>query len=129
MQITTFLMFTGAAEEAMSFYISLFPGSRIVSIDRYGPGEPGAEGTVRSAVFELNATRYMCIDSPVQHAFTMTPAMSLFVDCDSREQLDALLEPLSAGGQVFMPPGSYGFSSWFAWVEDRYGVSWQLNLA
>jgi predicted 3-demethylubiquinone-9 3-methyltransferase (glyoxalase superfamily) len=70
----------------------------------------------------------MCIDSPVQHAFTMTPAISLFVDCDSREQLDGLVESLGAGGQALMPPGAYGFSTWFAWIQDRFGVSWQLNL-
>jgi predicted 3-demethylubiquinone-9 3-methyltransferase (glyoxalase superfamily) len=128
MQITTFLMFTGAAEEAMSFYVSLFPDSRIVSIERYGAGEPGQEGTVKLAVFELNGTRFLCIDSPVQHEFTFTPAISLFVDCDTEPQIDAAFERLSAGGQVLMPPGTDGFSRRFAWVQDRYGVSWQLNL-
>ncbi len=128
MQITTFLMFTGTAEEAMNSYVSLFPRSGVVLIERYGPGEPGKEGSVRRAVFELNATRLMCIDSPVQHAFTFTPAMSLFVDCDTRQEIDRAFERLSEGGQVLMPPASYGFSTWFAWVQDKYGVSWQLNL-
>jgi predicted 3-demethylubiquinone-9 3-methyltransferase (glyoxalase superfamily) len=128
MQITTFLMFAGAAEEAMNFYISLFPGSRILSIERYGAGEPGREGTVKTAVFELNATRFMCIDSPVQHAFTFTPAISLFVDCDTEQQLENAFERLSAGGQILMPLDAYGFSRRFAWLQDRYGVSWQLNL-
>jgi predicted 3-demethylubiquinone-9 3-methyltransferase (glyoxalase superfamily) len=128
MEITTFLMFYGAAEEAMSLYVSLFPQSRIVTLDRYGPGEPGKEGTVKHAVFELNATRLMCIDSPVQHPFTFTPAVSLFIDCDDQAQIDHLFERLSEGGQVFMPPDSYGFSRRFAWIQDRYGVSWQLNL-
>lgn len=113
--------------EAMNFYVSLFPNSRIVSIDRYGPGEPGKEGTVKIAVFELSSTRLICIDSPAQHAFTFTPSVSLFVDCDRREELDRLFASLSAEGQVLMPPDSYGFSRWFAWVQDRFGVSWQLN--
>ena len=65
MQITTFLMFSGTAEEAMSFYVSIFPSSRIVAINRYGAGEPGKEGTVKQAVFELNTTKFMCIDSAV----------------------------------------------------------------
>jgi predicted 3-demethylubiquinone-9 3-methyltransferase (glyoxalase superfamily) len=128
MQITTFLMFVGAAEEAMNFYVSLFPDSRVVSVERYEPGEAGRVGTVKRAVFELNATRFMCIDSPTLHSFTFTPAVSIFADCDDREQLDRTFERLSAGGQVLMPPASYGFSRWFAWVQDRYGVSWQLNL-
>jgi len=128
MHMTTFLMFEGQAEAAINFYVSLFPDSRIVSIERYVAGEAGQPGSVKQAVFELNATRYMSIDSPAQHAFTFTPALSLFVDCDTRDQLDHLFEQLSAGGQVLMPPASYGFSQWFAWVQDRFGVSWQLNL-
>ena len=128
MQIATFLMFTGAAEEAMRFYVSLFPRSRIVSVERYGPNEQGAEGSVKRAEFEINATRFMCIDSPVQHAFGFTPSISLFVDCDTRDELDRAIEALGREGQVLMPPAAYGFSRWFAWVQDRFGVSWQLNL-
>jgi predicted 3-demethylubiquinone-9 3-methyltransferase (glyoxalase superfamily) len=129
MQITTFLMFEGAAEEAMHSYVSLFPRSRVVSVDRYGPGEPGKEGSVKRAIFEINDARLMCIDSPIPHAFTFTPAISLFVECDDREQLDRAFAGLSAGGRVLMPPDSYGFSQWFAWTQDKYGVSWQLNLS
>jgi len=128
MQIATLLMFAGAAEDAMRFYVSLFPRSRIVSVERYGPNEQGAEGTVKRAEFEINATRFMCIDSPVQHAFGFTPAISLFVDCDTRDEIDRAIEALGRDGQVLMPAGEYGFSRWFAWVQDRFGVSWQLNL-
>jgi len=128
MQIATFLMFAGAAEDAMRSYVSLFPRSRIVSVERYGPNERGAEGTVKRAEFEINATRFMCIDSPVQHAFGFTPAISLFVDCDTRDEIDRAIEALGRDGQVLMPAGEYGFSRWFAWVQDRFGVSWQLNL-
>ena len=128
MQIATLLMFAGAAEDAMRSYVSLFPRSRIVSVERYGPNEQGAEGTVKRAEFEINATRFMCIDSPVQHAFGFTPAISLFVDCDTRDEIDRAIEALGRDGQVLMPPGEYGFSRWFAWVQDRFGVSWQLNL-
>jgi len=128
MRITTFLMFTGRAEEAMNCYVQTFPRSRIVTVERYGVGETGAEGSVKRAVFELNGTQLQCIDSPVEHAFTFTPSMSLFVDCDSRQQLDVAFQRLSEGGHVLMPPGEYGFSRWFAWLADRFGVSWQLNL-
>jgi predicted 3-demethylubiquinone-9 3-methyltransferase (glyoxalase superfamily) len=128
MRITTFLMFTGRAEEAMNFYVQTFPRSRVVSVERYGPGEAGAAGSVKRATFELNGTELMCIDSPIEHAFTFTPSMSLFIDCDSRQQLDVAFNRLSDGGNVLMPPDDYGFSRWFAWVADRYGVTWQLNL-
>jgi predicted 3-demethylubiquinone-9 3-methyltransferase (glyoxalase superfamily) len=128
MNVTTFLMFEGHAEEAMRFYVSLLPRSSIVSIQRYGADEPGPEGTVKHALFELAGCRYACIDSPAKHEFTFTPSVSLFVDADSREQLDDLVGKLSEGGKFLMPAGDYGFSQWFAWVQDRFGVSWQLNL-
>jgi len=70
----------------------------------------------------------MATDSPIPHAFTFTPSTSIFVECDTREQLDGAVEKLIDGGQALMPPGSYGFSTWFAWIQDRFGVSWQLNL-
>jgi predicted 3-demethylubiquinone-9 3-methyltransferase (glyoxalase superfamily) len=128
MQVTTFLMFTGQAEEAMDLYVGLFPRSAIVSLQRYGPGEDGREGTVKRGLIEIAGTRLMCFDSPPVHDFTFTPSMSLFVDCDTRAQLDLAFATLSAGGQVLMPPAAYGFSTWFAWVQDKFGVSWQLNL-
>ena len=68
-----------------------------------------------------------CIDSPIKHAFTFTPSFSLFVECESEAELDAAFARLSDGGSVLMPPGNYGFSTKFAWVNDRFGVSWQLN--
>ena len=128
-KVTTHLMFTGAAEEAMSFYVSLFANSRIDRIERYGPGEPGPEGTVKVASFTLAGRDFLCIDSPVKHAFTFTPAMSLFVECDSQAELDAAFARLSEGGAVLMPIDNYGFSTRFGWLQDRFGVSWQLNLA
>jgi predicted 3-demethylubiquinone-9 3-methyltransferase (glyoxalase superfamily) len=128
MHITTFLMFAGQAEEAMNLYAQTFPPSAIVSIERYGPGEDGREGTVKRGLIELACARLMCFDSPPVHAFTFTPSMSLFVDCDTRAQLDEAFARLSAGGQVLMPPADYGFSRWFTWVQDKFGVSWQLNL-
>lgn len=125
---TPFLMFEGAAEEAMRLYVSLFPDSRIKQIDRYGPGEPGAEGSVRLARFTVAGQELMCIDSPAKHAFTFTPSVSLFVECESAEELERVFGALSEGGQVLMPLDGYGFSARFGWVNDRFGVSWQLNL-
>lgn len=128
MQLTTFLMFTGAAQSALRCYVELFPQSRIVSLELYGPGERGAEGSVKRAVFELNGVRYMCVDSPVQHDFTFTPSISLFVECDAREQFEQLVAALGVEGKMLMPAGAYGFSQRFAWLQDRFGVSWQFNL-
>ncbi len=127
-KVTTHLMFEGSAEEAMTLYVSLFANSRIEQIERYGPGEVGAEGSVKLAHFSLAGREFLCIDSPVKHKFTFTPSMSVFVDCESKAELEAAFHRLSEGGKVLMPPGNYGFSTWFAWLGDRFGVSWQLNL-
>jgi predicted 3-demethylubiquinone-9 3-methyltransferase (glyoxalase superfamily) len=121
-------MFEGVAEEAMNFYVSLFPGSEILRVERYGPGEPGAEGTVKIATFTLAGQEFLCIDSFVKHDFTFTPSMSLFVECESDAEIEAVFSKLSAGGVVLMPLDNYGFSTKFGWVKDRFGPSWQLNL-
>jgi predicted 3-demethylubiquinone-9 3-methyltransferase (glyoxalase superfamily) len=128
-KITTFLMFEGKAEEAMNLYISLFNNSEITSISRYGANEAGAEGTVVHATFSLNGQEFMCIDSNTQHAFTFTPSMSLYVTCDTEEDVSKVFEKLSLEGSVLMPLGAYPFSEKFGWVADKYGVSWQLSLA
>lgn len=126
--VTPFLMFTGAAGEAMQFYVSLFPGSAIDRVDRYGPGEQGPEGTVRRAEFTLAGQRLYCIDSPIRHDFGFTPAMSIFVECDDERELLDAFGKLAQGGTILMPLGDYGFSRKFGWLNDRFGVSWQLNL-
>ena len=128
LSVTTFLMFDSNAEEAMRFYVSLFEGSEIHHVERWGPGEPGAEGRVKQARFTLGGHELRCFDSPVKHAFTFTPAISLFVDCADEAELDRAFQQLSTGGAVLMELGGYGFSRKFGWVNDRFGVSWQLNL-
>jgi predicted 3-demethylubiquinone-9 3-methyltransferase (glyoxalase superfamily) len=128
-QVRPFLMFEGRAEEAMNFYVSLLPGGEIIDLVRYGPGQAGVKGSVMKATFCIGGQTVMCIDSPVKHGFTFTPAFSLFVDCDSEDEVRRLATTLSDGGGVLMPVGNYGFSRLFTWVSDRYGVSWQLNLA
>jgi len=127
--ITIFLMFDGKAEEAMNFYLSLFTDSAIKSISHYGENEDGPAGTVRHAVFALNGQEFMCIDSFVKHGFTFTPAMSLFVRLGAESELDKLYAALSEGGQILMPLDAYPFSNKYGWVNDKYGVSWQLTLA
>jgi predicted 3-demethylubiquinone-9 3-methyltransferase (glyoxalase superfamily) len=128
-RITTFLMFEGNAEEAMTFYISLFDDAEVIAITRYGADGPGKEGTVQHATFALAGEQFMCIDSPAQHDFTFTPAISLFVQCVDVAELDRLYAALAERGTELMPLGDYGFSPRFGWVNDRFGVSWQLNLA
>ncbi len=127
-KVTPFLMFEGQAEEAMTFYVSLLPNSSVLHVTRYGPEGPGKEGSIMLAMFALGGQQFMCIDSPVSHGFTFTPAMSIYVNCESEAEIDALFARLSEGGQVLMPLSSYPFSPRFGWLNDRFGVSWQVNL-
>jgi predicted 3-demethylubiquinone-9 3-methyltransferase (glyoxalase superfamily) len=128
-KITPFLMFEGRAEEAMNYYTALFEQAEITSISRYGPDEMGAEGSVKHAIFSVNGQEFMCIDSNLEHDFTFTPAISLYVNCQTEAEIDRLFEKLSNGGQILMPLDRYPFSEKFAWIADKFGVSWQLNLA
>lgn len=128
MRATTFLMFQGRAEEAIRYYQQAFPELRVVSMDKFQAGEPGKPGSVKQAQLELAGLSLRCFDSPVTHAFSFTPAISLFIDCDDEAQLDRIYEHLARGGKALMEPANYGFSRKFTWVEDQFGVSWQLNL-
>lgn len=128
-KITTFLMFEGDAENAMTFYSTLFDDAEIVSIQRYGADGPGKEGSVQHATFSLTGEQFMCIDSPAKHAFGFTPAISLFVQCADEAEIDRLYTALAEQGTELMPLGDYGFSPKFGWINDRFGVSWQLNLS
>ena len=128
-QILPQLMFVGDASDAIDFYTSLFPDSEIVQCEKYGPGGPGPEGTIQRAIFTVAGREFACIDSPGKHEFTFTPSISIFVECDSEEELRSTFERLSEGGKVLMPLNDYGFSTLFGWTDDRFGVSWQLNLA
>lgn len=139
MKTTTFLTFVGdqcgKAEEAINFYISLFPNSEIKRIEKYPEGEAGGTPElIKHGVFTIDGVEYMVAESNFEHAFTFTPATSIFVECDSEEQMDTLFEKLSNGGQVFVPlddygEGNYGFGKRFGWCQDKYGISWQLNLS
>jgi len=127
--ITPFLMFEGDAEAAMTFYISLFADARIETITRYDANGPGKAGSVMVATMSLQGQKLMCIDSAVKHNFTFTPAISLFVECDGAEEVDSLFQKLSDGGKVLMPLNAYPFAKRFGWVNDRFGVSWQVRFA
>lgn len=125
-----FLMFQGGcAQAALDLYFATFPDSRMVRVERYTQGDPGPLGTIKVAVFALCGREFMCSDSPIRHGFSFTPASSTFVDFDSVGDLERAFRILSEGGHVLMPLNNYGFSKRFCWLNDRFGVSWQLNFA
>ena len=127
-KFTPFLMFIGQAEEAINLYTSVFEGSSVGHIQRYGPDADVGEGKVMHATFFLKGQEFMCIDSSDIHDFTFTPSMSIYVRCESEEELDRVFEQLSDGGQVMMPLDRYPFMGKYAWFADRFGVSWQVSF-
>jgi predicted 3-demethylubiquinone-9 3-methyltransferase (glyoxalase superfamily) len=127
-KVATFLMFDGKAEEAMNLYVSLFKDAGVKEITRFFKGEPGKEGSVKRARFTIAGQEFMCVDSPMKHEFTFTPAISIFINCKTEEELDSLYHKLSIDAKIFMPLSKYPFSNKFVWLADKYGVSWQLNL-
>ena len=140
MQIATFLTFVGdqcgRAEEAIKLYTSIFPNSEIISITKYSEGEAGGSPElIKYGVFTINSVEYKVSESNYNHAWSFTPGVSLFVDCDSENQIRTLFEELSSnGGQIMIPLDdysleNYGFGKKFGWCEDRFGISWQLNLS
>jgi predicted 3-demethylubiquinone-9 3-methyltransferase (glyoxalase superfamily) len=129
MALTPFLMFTGQAEEAIRFYTDVvFPDAELLELDRREPTDQGKPGAVERAVFRIAGQTLRCFDSPIEHAFGFTPAVSFFFDCADEAELDAIFGKLAEGGTVLMPPDRYDFAKRFAWLNDRYGVSWQLSV-
>jgi predicted 3-demethylubiquinone-9 3-methyltransferase (glyoxalase superfamily) len=113
-KITPFLWFDGTAEQAMTFYVSIFTNSRVVSVTRWGEGGPGPKGTVMSATFELEGQRFFALNGGPE--FRFTPAISFVVSCETQQEVDDLWEKLSAGGETQR----------CGWLRDRFGLSWQI---
>ena len=113
-KIVPFLWFDGNAEEAMNFYVSVFKNSRVVSVTRYGDAGPGPKGTVTSCTFQLEGQDFYALNGGPQ--FKFTPAISLFVNCETQQEIDALWKTLSAGGR----------EDQCGWLQDKYGLSWQI---
>lgn len=126
--VSTHLMFFGTASEAITLYQSEFDEFNILEIHKYEDSEGEMAGKIKMAKVRFAEHDLILIDSPPVHDFTFTPAMSLFVDFEDTADLDHAFEVLSSKGKVFMPLDNYGFSPRFGWVQDQFGVSWQLNL-
>jgi predicted 3-demethylubiquinone-9 3-methyltransferase (glyoxalase superfamily) len=112
-KITPFLWFDNQAEEAMNFYVSLFENSKVLSVSRYEVDAPGP-GPVMTATFQLAGQEFMALNGGPE--FRFTEAISLFVNCETQEEVDELWEKLSEGGE----------EQQCGWLKDRYGLSWQI---
>ena len=117
----------GRAKEALERYGEIFDDFALVRLDLYD-GRDGPEGQVKVAEFRVHGQRFVCIDSPIPHEWDMTPGVAPFIECDDDAEMERLYDALEPGGKVHMPLGAYGFGRRFGWVEDRFGVSWLLNI-
>ena len=121
-KITPFLMFgghqSGKTEEAMNFYVSLFSDAGIIHLERYGAADEEIEGAIKYARFSLNEQEFMAMDSIREHSFAFSPALSFVVNCKSQEEINHFWDKLSEGG--------YEEAQQCGWLQDKYGVSWQI---
>jgi predicted 3-demethylubiquinone-9 3-methyltransferase (glyoxalase superfamily) len=114
-KINTYLWFDNNAEEAMNFYVSIFKNSKILELVRYGDAGPGPKGTVMAGTFQLEGQEFMALNGGPH--FKFTEAISLFVNCETQEEVDDLWKKLTAGG---------GAPSQCGWLKDKFGLSWQI---
>ena len=113
--ISTFLWFERHAEAAAEFYTTLFPDSRITKVARWGDGGPAPKGSVMTVAFELAGHRLTAINGGPH--YKLNPAVSLVVSCETQDEIDHYWDTLLADG---------GKPSMCGWLEDRFGLSWQV---
>ena len=113
-KIVPFFWFDGRAEEAMNFYTSIFKNSKVGNVSRYGDAGPGPKGSVMSATFELEGQSFYALNGGPM--FKFNPAISMFVNCETQEEVDDLWNKLSEGGT----PNRCG------WLDDKFGITWQI---
>ena len=130
-KITPFLWFDDQAEEAVNFYISIFKNSKFGNVTRYDQASAAAsgrpEGSAMTVDFQIEGQEFVALNGGPE--FKFTPAVSFFAGCETEEEIDQLWGKLSEGGEILMPLQKYPFSDKFGWINDKFGVSWQLNLA
>lgn len=120
-----FITIEKRAKEALDFYSSIFPSFSLISLNHHA--DPHQE-LVMLAIFSIKGQEIMISDSFVSHDWRITPGISFFIDLVDEENLDALSKSLEEQGKIHMPADDYGFSRRFTWVEDKFGVNWQLNV-
>ena len=123
--VSPLIALRGHARDAVDFYERTI-GATCLSQTLYGPGEEGAEGTVRLAVLGLGQSTFRIIDVPDLPDFVPSAALSVLLACDGPADVNRYARALADRGEVMMPADAYPFADRFAWVADRFGVHWQL---
>lgn len=114
-KITPFLWFNDNAEEAMNYYLSIFKDAKLLNASRYGEGGPGPAGKLMVATFSIEGQEFMVLNGGPH--YTITPAVSFMLHCDTQEELDRYWTALTANGGQEVECG---------WLTDKFGVSWQI---
>jgi predicted 3-demethylubiquinone-9 3-methyltransferase (glyoxalase superfamily) len=129
-KISPMFWFDNQAEEAARFYTSAFPNSQIDRITRYGKAgfevHGQQEGTVMTIDFLLDGQRFTALNGGPH--VKINPSISFFVTYELASDVDGIWKHLAAGGSILMPLDKYAWSDKYGWVEDRYGISWQIAL-
>jgi predicted 3-demethylubiquinone-9 3-methyltransferase (glyoxalase superfamily) len=113
-KITPFLWFDDNAEEAVQLYTSIFNNSKTTGVTHYPEEGPGPAGTVMTITFQLDGQEFIALNGGPDYQFS--PAISLFVNCETQEEIDEFWEKLSEGGETLE----------CGWLKDKYGISWQI---
>ncbi|MFC3418758.1 VOC family protein [Salinicoccus hispanicus] len=124
-----FLTFEGRAEEALDYYAETFRDAEVLLLQKYDAAAPGLEGKVAQGAIRIHDQLIRVMDSQVPHEFTFTPSMSFFIECETSQEMELYYRKLKNKGAIHMPLDDYGFSRQFAWIQDQFGVTWQLNLS
>lgn len=121
-----FITLEGQAQLALDLYAEVFPDFALHALTHHAAPH---DDLIMTAMFEVKGQAMMISDSFISHQWSITPGISFFIDLEGESELNRLAAVLAEGGLVHMPAGDYGFSTLFAWVQDRFGVNWQLNVA
>ncbi len=137
--INPFLWFDDGVEEAVNFYVSSFASAfetsrkeketNISATSRYGDAMPHLKGKVMTVNFKLLGEEFIALNGGPVKDFTFNPSFSFFVSCKTEDEVNKLFKKISDGGEIRMPLDKYPFSERFAWLDDKYGISWQINLS
>ncbi|MFT8323354.1 MAG: VOC family protein [Bacillus sp. (in: firmicutes)] len=125
-RITPFLTFCGNAEEAMNYYISVFPNSKLLSLSHISKENRGEEGKVLNGLFELMGQQFMVMDMEKKYCPEFTWASSLLIDCKDQTEFNSLFLELSKHGTVMMGPEPILHFRQVAWVTDKFNITWQI---
>ena len=123
--IIPFFSFSGCAEDAVNYYVSVFPGSKINSIEYFAEGERGIKGQVKNCLFTLMGNSFMAFDIDIECP-PKNWSTSFYTNCPDEKIFNTIFEKLSNGGNIMMGPEAVFNLRKAAWVTDKYGVTWQI---